>query len=168
MNKPSNSHVDQVLSGAEQARPSVDVGAAPGPVSKIARHYVSDKLVGAPYRPDRLLGFVLSLSYEDVTIVTCDPWKHQCGGVPRNSLVIARLSPNSVSAAEIASSDRLIMVRITESVPTPVTSDVQQAVFQIHKTQAAVDPITNKEFQWSALKGKIVGTYYDKPSPTGS
>jgi len=53
--------------------------------------------------------------------------------------------------------------RITESVPTPVDSEIQQTIFQIHKAQANIDPITNKEFQWSALKGKIVGTYYDQP-----
>ncbi|WP_187774747.1 ATP-binding protein [Billgrantia pellis] len=117
--------------------------------------------------PERLLGFVLHLSYEEVKIVTCDPWKRQCGGVPRNSLVLIRLSPAMVSDAESASCDRLIMVRITESIPTPVDADVQQAIFQIHKAQAAVDPITNKEFQWSALKGKIVGTYYDKDVDSG-
>jgi hypothetical protein len=54
------------------------------------------------------------------------------------------------------------MARIIESVPTPVAPEIQQTIFQIHKSQAIIDPITNKEFQWSALKGKIVGTYYDK------
>jgi len=117
--------------------------------------------------PERLLGFVLHLSYDEVKIVTCDPWKRQCGGVPRNSLVLIRLSPKMVSDAESASCDRLIMVRITESIPTPVDADMQQAIFQIHKAQAAVDPITNKEFQWSALKGKIVGTYYDTVVDSG-
>ena len=54
------------------------------------------------------------------------------------------------------------MARITESVPTPIASEIQQTIFQIHKAQADIDPITNKEFQWSALKGKVVGTFYDK------
>jgi hypothetical protein len=54
------------------------------------------------------------------------------------------------------------MARITESVPTPIASEMQQTIFQIHKSQADIDPITNKEFQWSALKGKVVGTFYDQ------
>jgi len=39
-----------------------------GPVAEIARKYdaVSSK---------RLLGFLLSLDYDELSIVTCDPWK---------------------------------------------------------------------------------------------
>lgn len=156
------SHLDQAIGNGESATKIPEIDSATGPIANIARHYVSDLTQKSPYLPNCLLGFVLNLSYEEVTIVTCDPWKRQCGGVPRNSLVIVRLSPDLVSSEEIDVCDRLIMVRITESVPTPVDSDVQQTIFQIHKAQAAIDPITNKEFQWSALKGTIVGTYYDK------
>jgi hypothetical protein len=44
-----------------------------GPVAEIARKYdaVSSK---------RLLGFLLSLDYDELSIVTCDPWKRACGG----------------------------------------------------------------------------------------
>ncbi|MFQ5596709.1 MAG: helicase HerA domain-containing protein [bacterium] len=35
--------------------------------------------------------------------------------------------------------------------------------FQIHKVQAAIDPLTNAELQWGALKADILGTYYDSP-----
>jgi hypothetical protein len=158
-------HIDQLVSDAPGI--AVEGGiSAPGPVSKIARHYVSDLSKSEPYLPKRLLGFLLNLSYEDVTIVTCDPWKRNCGGVPRNSFVLIRLSLTKVSQEEKSFCDRVIMVRITESVPTPVASEIQQTIFQIHKAQAIVDPITNKEFQWSALKGKIVGTFYDREDET--
>lgn len=167
MNTYTSTHLDELVTGTDGAPDAANIASAEGPVAKIARHYVSDLDLPAPYMPESLLGFVLHLSYEEVKIVTCDPWKRQCGGVPRNSLVLIRLSPAMVSDAESASCDRIIMVRITESIPTPVDADVQQAIFQIHKAQAAVDPITNKEFQWSALKGKIVGTYYDKISESG-
>ncbi len=162
MNTHASTHLDELITEEQGGSEASNIESAGGAVAKIARHYVSDLDLPAPHMPERLLGFVLHLSYEEVKVVTCDPWKRQCGGVPRNSLVLIRLSPAMVSDAESASCDRLIMVRITESIPTPVDADVQQAIFQIHKAQAAVDPITNKEFQWSALKGKIVGTYYDK------
>jgi hypothetical protein len=40
---------------------------------------------------ERLLGFLLKLSYEDMRIVTCDVWKSKCAGVPRNSFVVVKL-----------------------------------------------------------------------------
>jgi hypothetical protein len=163
----TRSHVNRLIEGDDTTLD--DIAAAPGPVSTIARHYTSDKSRATPFLPGNLLGFLLDLSYDDVTVVTCDPWKRNCGGVPRNSLVLVKLSPQKVSIEERRFCDRIIMVRITESVPTPVATEVQQTIFQIHKAQADVDMITNKYLlQWSALKGKIVGTFYDRLSATGA
>jgi Helicase HerA, central domain len=96
-----------------------------------------------------------------MNIVTCDPWKCKCGGVPRNSFVIAKLSPQQVDREDRHFCDRMILGRVTDSVPTPVERDIQSTVFEIHKVQAILDPFTQKELQWSALKASIVGTYYD-------
>jgi hypothetical protein len=57
--------------------------------------------------------------------------------------------------------------RVTESVPTPVETDIQSTIFQVHKVQAIVDPLTNKELQWGALKATILGTYYDANGEIG-
>jgi len=62
---------------------------------------------------------------------------------------------------------RLILGRVTESVPTPVETDIQSTIFQVHKVQAIVDPLTNKELQWGALKATILGTYYDADGQIG-
>lgn len=132
-----------------------------GPIGSIARVYCGDNSLPAPNNADRLLGYVLKLAFDEVTIVTCDPWKSACGGVPRNSFIIIRLAPDQVGAEDRHYCDRLIMARITDSVPTPVDSDITQTVYQIHKAQANIDPITNKELQWSALKASVIGTFYD-------
>lgn len=112
-----------------------------------------------------LLGFVLDMSYDEATIVTCDAWKRKCGGVPKNSFVVIRLNP---TAAQLSSGEAprpaLILARIIEAVATPLTSEVQQTIFTIHKVQAVVDPYTNAELQWGALKAAILGTYYDDDS----
>ena len=42
-----------------------------------------------------------------------------------------------------------------------VKQEIQQTIFQIHKVQAVVDPFTDIELQWGALKATILGTYYD-------
>ena len=126
-----------------------------GEVAKVARKYDEQS--------DRLLGFVLNLNYNEIRIVTCDPWKRKCGGVPRNSFVIAKLSPKQVDRSDHHFCDRIILARVTDSVPTPVESDLQGTIYQIHKVQAILDPVTQKELQWSALRSSIVGTYYDSP-----
>lgn len=110
-----------------------------------------------------LLGFVLDMSYDEATIVTCDAWKRKCGGVPKNSFVVIRLNPTT---AQLNSGETprpaLILARIIEAVGTPLTNEIQQTIFTIHKVQAVVDPYTNAELQWGALKVAILGTYYDE------
>jgi hypothetical protein len=135
-----------------------------GPIAKIARRYDASS-EGEPGR--RLLGFLLSLDYDELSIVTCDPWKRACGGVPRNSFVMIKLSEAAVGAEDRPFCDRVILARVTDSVPTPVERDIQGAVFQLHKVQAIPDPVTAKELQWSALKASVVGTYYDSKNGDG-
>lgn len=135
-----------ITSAVEQADPK-GIGAV------IARKYNDES--------DRLLGFLLTLNYNEMRIVTCDPWKRLCGGVPRNSFVVVKLSPKQVDVEDRHFCDRLILARVTDSVPTPVESDLQSTIYQIHKVRALLDPVTQKELQWSALKASVVGTYYD-------
>jgi hypothetical protein len=111
---------------------------------------------------NNLLGFVLDMSYEWATIVTCDAWKRKCGGVPKNSFVVIRLNPAAAGLnSGVVPRPALILARIIEAVATPLSSEVQQTIFTIHKVQAVVDPYTNAELQWGALKATILGTYYD-------
>ncbi len=135
-----------------------------GPVARIARKYdaSSDGETGR-----RLLGFLLSLNYDELSIVTCDPWKRACGGVPRNSFVMIKLGEAAVGGEDRTFLDRVILARVTDSVPTPVERDIQGAVFQLHKVQAIPDPVTAKELQWSALKASVIGTYYDAKDGEG-
>jgi DNA helicase HerA-like ATPase len=122
-------------------------------IAWIANQYTEDS--------NHLLGFLLTLNYHEMKIVTCDPWKRLCGGVPRNSFVAIKLAHKQVDAEDRHFCNRIILARITDSVPTPVESDLQSTIYQIHKVRAMLDPITQKELQWSALKASIIGTYYD-------
>jgi hypothetical protein len=131
------------------------INGALGPIQKLA--------VSLNASANNLLGFVLDMSYDEATVVTCDAWKRKCGGVPKNSFVVIRLNP---TAAQLSSGEAprpaLILARIIEAVATPLSSEVQQTIFTIHKVQAVVDPYTNAELQWGALKVAILGTYYDE------
>ncbi len=109
-----------------------------------------------------LLGFILDMSYDEATIVTCDAWKLKCGGVPKNSFVLIRLGPNATKSLQPElGKPVIILARILQAVPTPLSSEIQQTIFTIHKVQAVPDPYTSSELQWGALKATILGTYYD-------
>jgi DNA helicase HerA-like ATPase len=124
-----------------------------GQIGKIANEY--------DINSDHLLGFLIDMSYDELQIVTCDSWKQRCGGVPRNSFVIVKLSPR-INTFNGDMLPHIILARITDAVPTPVKKEIQQTIFQIHKVQAIIDPITDVELQWGGLKAKILGTYYDR------
>jgi len=130
-----------------------------GPVAEISRKYDGSS--------KRLLGFLLSLNYDELSIVTCDPWKRACGGVPRNSVVAIKLGAEAVDKEDLPFCDRIMLARVTDSVPTPIQRDIEGTVFQLHKVQAIPDPVTNKELQWGALKANVVGTYFDAEDEDG-
>jgi hypothetical protein len=116
---------------------------------------------------ERLLGLLLKFDFAASHIVTCDPWKRRCAGVPRGAFVVFRIDPRAVDPEDALYSDRLILARIVDEAPTPVDTQTQQMLFQVHKLQAALDPLTFKDLQWSALKASIVGTYYDHRDEDG-
>jgi hypothetical protein len=130
-----------------------------GAISGIAQTYS----LGSP----RLLGLLLKLDYNESHIVTCDAWKRNCNGVPRGSFVIFRVDPEAVNPDDRDFSNRLVLARITDAAPVPIESNVQQTLFQVHKLQAQLDPLTRQDLQWGALKASVVGTFYDTASGVG-
>jgi hypothetical protein len=129
----------------------------PGSVSAMLRAYEATT-------SERLLGFLLDMGYDEMRLVTCDAWKRKCGGVPRNSFVIVKLNESAAGVKPGSLRQFLILARISEPATTPVAADIQTTIFQIHKFRAKVDPLTNAELQWGALKAAILGTYYDGES----
>lgn len=131
-------------------------GVSDGVVSKMLKSYDI-------YDRSSLLGFLLKMDYDELTLVTCDAWKRNCGGVPKNSFIIVRLNDKATTYRQTNSRPFLILARIRETAMTPVAADIQSTIFQIHKVQADIDPLTNSELQWGALRANILGTYYDAP-----
>lgn len=130
-----------------------------GPVGKIASKYRIES--------DRLVGLLLKLDFAESHFVTCDAWKRKCGGVPRGSFVLFRIDPRAVNLEDMDFCYRMILARVTDAAPTPVETNVQQTLFQVHKLQAQLDPLTNQDLQWGALKASIVGTYFDEGERIG-
>lgn len=81
------------------------------------------------YEDMRFVGYVLDIGYDAITIITSDPFKENVGGVPRNSLLI--MAPANYEKFP----PHFTLLRVLESAPTPLSSDVQQTYFELQKSR---------------------------------
>lgn len=110
----------------------------------------------------RFVGYVLDIGYGEITIITCDPFKLAVGGVPRNSLLI--MCPNSFSNNDTKVPLHFTLLRVLDTAPTPLSSEVQQTYFELQKkSMPELDIFTQSELQWGALKTAVLGMFYPHP-----
>jgi hypothetical protein len=111
------------------------------------------------YTDWRFVGYVLDISYDNTTIVTCDAFKKAVGGIPRNSLLI--MVP-SVFTDEIPL--HFTLLRVLDSAPTPLSKDIQETYFELQKrSMPDLDVFTLSELQWGGLKTEVLGMFYPNP-----
>ncbi|MEN3370515.1 MAG: hypothetical protein V7609_2658 [Verrucomicrobiota bacterium] len=77
------------------------------------------------YEEMRFVGYVLDIGYDSITIITSDPFKENVGGIPRNSLLV--MAPANFDKFP----PHFTLLRVLESAPTPLSSDVQQTYFEL-------------------------------------
>jgi hypothetical protein len=107
----------------------------------------------------RFVGYVLDIGYGEITIITCDPFKVAVGGIPRNSLLIMVPSTFESNGSQIP--PHFTLLRVLDSTPTPLSSDVQQTYFELQKkSMPELDVFTQSELQWGALKTSVLGMFY--------
>jgi hypothetical protein len=115
------------------------------------------------YDESRFVGYVLEIGYDEITIITCDPFKINVGGIPRNSLLI--MVPNSFQQNGTAIPPHFTLLRVLDSAPTPLSKEVQQTYFELQKkSMPELDIFTQSELQWGALKTNVLGMFYPHPS----
>ena len=91
----------------------------------------------------RFVGYVLELSYETARIITSDPYKLAVGGIPRGSFLI--LVPDNSDDLP----PHFTLLRVTEVSLTPLSNQVQQTYFELHKkSMPELDVWTQSELQW--------------------
>jgi hypothetical protein len=114
------------------------------------------------YNESRFVGYVLEISYDEITIITCDPFKVNVGGIPRNSLLI--MVPDSFEQNGASIPPHFTLLRVLDSAPTPLTKEVQQTYFELQKkSMPELDIFTQSELQWGALKTNVLGMFYPHP-----
>lgn len=107
----------------------------------------------------RFVGYVLELGFEAAKIITSDPYKLAVGGIPRGSFLI--MIPSNVGSAP----PHFTLLRVTGVAPTPLSNQVQQTYFELHKkAMPELDVWTQSELQWGALDCDVLGMFYADPT----
>lgn len=107
----------------------------------------------------RFVGYVLELGYETAKIITSDPYKLAVGGIPRGSFLI--MTPNNPGGLP----PHFTLLRVTGVSPTPLSTQVQQTYFELHKkSMPELDVWTQSELQWGALDCDVLGMFYADPA----
>ncbi len=106
----------------------------------------------------RFVGYVLDLGYDQAKIITSDPYKLAVGGIPRGSFLI--MTPINAGNTPL----HFTLLRVTGVSPTPLTNQVQQTYFELHKkSMPELDVWTQGELQWGALNCDVLGMFYADP-----
>lgn len=106
----------------------------------------------------RFVGYVLELGYANAKIITSDPYKLAVGGIPRGSFLI--MTPTNSGSMP----PHFTLLRVTGVSPTPLTNQVQQTYFELHKkSMPELDVWTQSELQWGALDCDVLGMFYADP-----
>ncbi len=106
----------------------------------------------------RFVGYVLELGFDSAKIITSDPYKLAVGGIPRGSFLI--MTP--INAGNTP--PHFTLLRVTGVSPTPLSNQVQQTYFELHKkSMPELDVWTQSELQWGALDCDVLGMFYANP-----
>lgn len=109
----------------------------------------------------RFIGYVLELGFDTAKIITSDQYKIIVGGVPRGSFLI--MIPSDFGSA----SPHFSLLRVKGVSTTPLSSQVQQTYFELHKkAMPELDIWTQNELQWGALECNVLGMFYANPKDT--
>ena len=107
----------------------------------------------------RFIGYVLELGYDNAKIITSDPYKIAVGGIPRGSFLI--MTPNNPGNLSV----HFTLLRVTGVTTTPLSNQVQQTYFELHKkSMPELDVWTQGELQWGALDCDVLGMFYAEPT----
>lgn len=106
----------------------------------------------------QFVGYVLELGYQTAKIITSDPYKIAVGGIPRGSFLV--MTPKANGSVPL----HFTLLRVSGVVPTPLSSQVQQTYFELHKrSMPELDIWTESELQWGALECDVLGMFYAEP-----
>lgn len=147
---------DQLVSKTIEMKETIDA-----PISILENFMKNEKSneENKLYRSLRLAGYVMSIGYDQVVVTTNDAFKKTVGGIPKNSFLV--MVPEDYETH----SPHFTLLRVLETAETPLSKDVQQTYFELHKrAMPELDAFTANELQWGALTTEVLGMFYQNPS----
>jgi hypothetical protein len=117
------------------------------------------------------VGYVYAMKFDEVFVLTNDKWKHDVGGIPHNSfLVAAGFNPaRPTDAAKI--DQEVVLLRVLEPASLPQAGEFIKTCIEHHQRRTAdekmpgdvndgLDPLTASELQAGGLRCSVLGTFY--------
>lgn len=140
---------------------------------------IGQQIISADLRIQKLLedaalvGGIYTMGFESCLVLTNDLWKRQAGGIPQHCFLVATaMQPGE--APEETEDEEVILLRVVGPAPLPAEAELvavrAEAMREIvtssgtealSTSSAILDVLTRNEIQFSALKAKILGTFYE-------
>lgn len=119
-----------------------------------------------------LVGGIYTMGYDECLVLTNDLWKKQAGGVPQHCFLLA--TAMVPGAAPDVEDEEIILLRVIGPTALPAEAELvqvrEQAMREMVVTRgpegassspAILDVLTRNEIQFSGIKAKVLGTFYD-------
>ncbi|MFX0070687.1 MAG: ATP-binding protein [Candidatus Hermodarchaeota archaeon] len=121
-----------------------------------------------------LVGGIFHMGYQDCSILTNDIWKQRAGGVPQHCFLLATaMDPGSIPKNE--DDEEILLLRVIGPTKLPfeeelinMRSEAMREMLESIGNSSIEDPsdvldiLTKNEIQFSGIKAKILGTFYEK------
>jgi len=144
-----------------------------------AQRSIGQQIISRDLRVQRLLedaaliGGIYTMGFEDCFVLTNDLWKRNAGGIPQHCFLVATaMQPGQ--APEEAEDEEVILLRVVGPAPLPAEAELvsvraeamreivtSEGIEALSTPSAILDVLTRNEIQFSAVKAKILGTFYE-------
>jgi hypothetical protein len=135
----------------------------------VARELIIQRLLSQA----SLVGGIYTMGYDECLILTNDFWKKQVGGIPQHCFLLATaMIPGETPDVD---DEEIILLRVIGPAALPAEAELinvrEQAMREMvvmrgtemaASSPAILDVLTRNEIQFSGIKAKILGTFYDK------
>ncbi|GMV36939.1 MAG: hypothetical protein AMXMBFR61_14470 [Fimbriimonadales bacterium] len=119
-----------------------------------------------------IVGGIYTMGYVECQVLTNDLWKKQAGGVPRHCFLLATaMVPGEAPDVE---DEEVLLLRVIGPAPLPAEAELVQVREQAMRemvvargtseamaSPAILDVLTRNEIQFSGIRAKILGTFYE-------
>jgi hypothetical protein len=119
-----------------------------------------------------IVGGIYTMGYDECLVLTNDLWKKQAGGVPQHCFLLATaMTPGQAPDVE---DEEIILLRVIGPAALPAEAELVQVREQAMRemvvargtseaaaSPAILDVLTRNEIQFSGIRAKVLGTFYD-------